>query len=642
MQLNVAAQVRDMRRLGNWSGTGAGKTLSAVLASRLIDADLTVVCCPNAVVSGWRNTILNAFPEAQVETKTLEPHWSGSGPRYLILNYETFQQNWSESRLATLVESSSIDMVVIDEIHYAKQRTEEASQRRRLVQGLIAAAGENPDLAVLGMSATPVINNLHEARSMIELITGIEHEDLEVRATVANAMKIHQHLVRLGPRWMPQYETLCETREVDIELGDEVVDDLKALGRTPHAQQVEATLTSVRAAEFVKLLTEARERGEDTATLVYTHYVDGIVQPLREAFEDAGFRVGVFTGADKSGLSRFLSGSVDVLIASSTIGTGVDGLQHVCRRLMINALPWTAAEYEQLVGRLIRLGGTAERVEVIQPVTRWPNGDEEWSWCRSRLDRIRWKRSLADAAVDGVVPEGQTISPQKATEAILGWLHRLEEEGEHVVERRPIEVELDPTPPVAQDRLRRFGEFSTMNARWNSSRSDTTHQRLTDDPEEWYHYHSLYRAARESWEVVPFERIAQELLKMRAGKVVADLGCGEGLLSARLSGHHTVLSFDHVAINESVTIADLASLPLEERSCDVVVLSLALMGANWKSYLAEAARVLDARGLLFIAETDAKAGDHDSFASALADAGFAVIKYVKAGAFWFVEACRTD
>jgi hypothetical protein len=53
MQRLAAVQVRDKKRAGNWSGTGAGKTLSAVLASRVINAHLTVICCPNSVVDGW-------------------------------------------------------------------------------------------------------------------------------------------------------------------------------------------------------------------------------------------------------------------------------------------------------------------------------------------------------------------------------------------------------------------------------------------------------------------------------------------------------------------------------------------------------------------------------------------------------------
>ena len=108
------------------------------------------------------------------------------------------------------VEREPIDFVIVDEIHYAKQRTvENISQRRQLVTALTTLAAErNPDLHVLGMSATPVINNLHEGKSMVELVTGLAHDELDTRPTVPNCMKLHQRLVTLGIRWMPDYKKM--------------------------------------------------------------------------------------------------------------------------------------------------------------------------------------------------------------------------------------------------------------------------------------------------------------------------------------------------------------------------------------------------------------------------------------------------
>ena len=65
MQRRVAVCVRDERRFGNWSGMGAGKTLSAILATRVVDAGLTVICCPNAVVDNWAGEIAGAFPSCR-------------------------------------------------------------------------------------------------------------------------------------------------------------------------------------------------------------------------------------------------------------------------------------------------------------------------------------------------------------------------------------------------------------------------------------------------------------------------------------------------------------------------------------------------------------------------------------------------
>src|SRR5664279_3252694 len=81
-------------------------------------------------------------------------------------------------------------------------------------------------------------------------------------------------------------------------------------------------------------------------TLIYTHYVDGVADVLRDAIQSAGYRVGLLTGdTDADHLKDFLKpdGNIDVLVASSRIGTGVNGLQYVCNKLIINSLPWTNA-----------------------------------------------------------------------------------------------------------------------------------------------------------------------------------------------------------------------------------------------------------------------------------------------------------
>src|SRR5262249_22118742 len=55
---------------------------------------------------------------------------------------------------------------------------------------------------------------------------------------------------------------------------------------------------------------------------------------------------------------------------SSAIGVGVDGIQRVCNRLIVNVLPWTAAEFEQLKGRIYRQGQRQRQVtKIIIPLT---------------------------------------------------------------------------------------------------------------------------------------------------------------------------------------------------------------------------------------------------------------------------------
>ena len=116
-----------------------------------------------------------------------------------------------------------------------------------------------------------------------------------------------------------------------------------------------------------------------------------------------------------------------MLIASSAISTGVDGLQHVSSTLVVNVLPWTHAEFEQLKGRVWRQGQHADRVRVVVPVT-WAEVDGvRWSWCEQKLERIAFKRSVADAVLDGAIPEGRLESPEQMHRRAIGWLARLTE-----------------------------------------------------------------------------------------------------------------------------------------------------------------------------------------------------------------------
>jgi superfamily II DNA or RNA helicase len=637
MQRLVAVRVREQRRFGNWSGTGAGKTLSAILATRVVGANLTVICCPNAVVDGWARSIGSIFPGSEVAQKSWTPAWKGPGPRYLVMNYEQFQQPDSEASLKALLTREQVDFVVIDEIHYAKQRDPESmSQRKRLVMGLVAGAAEKyPELCVLGMSATPVINNLQEGRSLIELVTGLEHEELETRATVANCMRLYQRLVTLGTRWKPDYTPQLEVEEVHVDCTSQL-DAIRALGPTPGPLELERILTEVRLPAILDQLKPGRR------TLIYTHYVEGIDKLLYDAVTSAGRRAGFCTGDDKSGLEAFKRGELDVLIGSSAIGTGVDGLQYVCDQLVINALPWTHAEYEQLVGRLYRQGQRSARVRVVIPTTFATVNGERWSYCDSKLARIRYKKSIADAAVDGEVPEGSLRSPAQAQADILAWLERLDRGETSHVARRPITVPLDGSDPgVERHRLAKYGDFSAMNARWNSAASSTTARRLAADPEEWERYHTLYRAARQTWAVVPYEDFIA-WAKRRKGLVIGDFGCGEALVAAGLGDLHVVHSFDHVAINGRVVPGDMTKTPLADDTLDVALFSLSLMGTNFTDYLREAYRTLKLDGWVHIYEATSRFSDLAGFEQGLRDLGFGNIEHRDVWTFTHISARKSE
>ena len=151
--------------------------------------------------------------------------------------------------------------------------------------------------------------------------------------------------------------------------------------------------------------------------------MNGALELLQKAIVEKGWKVAVFTGESKDGFIEFVDGSADVLIASSCIGTGVDRLQHVCSRMIIASLPWTHAAFEQLKGRIYRQGQNSEGVDILVPSTYANINGQHWSWCESRWNRIQFKKSVADAAVDGVVPEGHLQTPEQALQAVMRMLN---------------------------------------------------------------------------------------------------------------------------------------------------------------------------------------------------------------------------
>jgi hydroxymethylpyrimidine/phosphomethylpyrimidine kinase/superfamily II DNA or RNA helicase len=435
MQKYTAFLIKQRKRIGNWSGTGAGKTLSAILSSRVIDAKLTLICCPNNVVSSWVTVIKSIYPDSITHTKTLDIEFIDNRHHYLILNYEFFQQAKSENKLKKFIVSNNINFIVIDEIHYSKQRVEKKiSKRKQVISAMLSEVMQNnPNLHVLGMSATPVINNLFEGKTLIELITGVSHDDINIYPTISNCVALYQKMVVHGIRWMPPYSQKLHVKTIKVDCSTHI-NEIKAIANSGTMVDLEAILTQYK---LPKILENIKPK-----TIIYTHFLKNIMGQLQEAVEKKGWSVSVYSGEDKTGLESFLKGNTDVLIATSCLATGVDGLQFVCNRIIINILPWTHAEFEQLRGRIYRQGQKEDHVDIIVPLTYAYVNDNRWSYCDSRWKRIQFKKSIGDAAVDGVIPEGNLRSPTQAYQDAINWLKNLDAGQINEIERQKITLDL--------------------------------------------------------------------------------------------------------------------------------------------------------------------------------------------------------
>lgn len=168
MQKLMSYRIATNPYYGNWCGTGAGKTNAFLIASRRIDARVTVCVCPNAVVETIRKSILRVYPESTIIIpKSLDDitSYDRSKYNYVILNYEKFCQSYSPALVDKLVGLNQIDFLCFDEVHRAKN--DMSSINQNLTNLRVLGGEKNPGMRVLGMTATPLINNLSEVRNLL-------------------------------------------------------------------------------------------------------------------------------------------------------------------------------------------------------------------------------------------------------------------------------------------------------------------------------------------------------------------------------------------------------------------------------------------------------------------------------------------
>lgn len=452
-QRRFAMSVDTNRVHANWSGTGAGKTLAGVLSVAQTGAQESLVICPaGSVVLQWKDEFERAYPGTEVRTdlpaigEDLDATRDGRR-RVWVLNYDKFSTNTKEvaERMGPLADR--LDATVLDEVHKAKSTDPKAeSARRRTLEGVLdRARGANPVLAVMPTTATPVVTSLEEAKSILRLAYGKDSPavGMGTAPTLKNAAFAYQALSSAGTRVMPNYKPTLTRAETRIDITQNVpavltrmdaiaekhvarkqaeysaLPELEKRRRKPfdaesvrkralsHPSTIERALLPERLPAIV-----AKVRAANGPVVVYSEYTTGMVDPIVDRLRSEGITAAQYTGAESTSeraelIRKFQQGEIHVLVGSRSIGTGVDGLQRVSKNAIVASMSWTAAEDDQFVGRVHRTGQT-ENVTVDYLMTEVDLGDgQKWSYCKGRKNRIDFRRSLADAAVDGKMPDGQ-------------------------------------------------------------------------------------------------------------------------------------------------------------------------------------------------------------------------------------------
>lgn len=160
------------------------------------------------------------------------------------------------------------------------------------------------------------------------------------------------------------------------------------------------------------------------------------------------------------------------------------------------------------------------------------------------------------------------------------------------VEKNPDQKRKDLEDKLASSRFRFLNEqLYTMSSK-NASNL------FSEDKDAYSIYHKGYRQQVIKWPVNPVDKIIEKLKKFPEGTVVADLGCGDAKIASVLSKQLNVKSFDFVANKSLVIACDMAHVPLEAETVDVVVFCLSLMGTNLADFMREANRILK-KGFVF-------------------------------------------
>ena len=228
---------------------------------------------------------------------------------------------------------------------------------------------------------------------------------------------------------------------------------------------------------------------------------------------------------------------------------------------------------------------------------------------RMRLLKAKMKRQTGDK-------DGALVDPKRVTKEILPGNTTTAVSSSYDNNKK--------TKPSLQDafKARLTGSrFRILNEELYTTTSSESYDRFSKEPELFQQYHEGFRHQVEQWPVNPVDAIVRWLsnyYQKRSDKsstcVVADFGCGDAQLAKdllkiedknRTSGGQcpfTIHSFDLVSQDPLVTACDMANVPLPNKSVDVSIFCLSLMGTNLADFIREAHRVLKDDGVVKIAE----------------------------------------
>lgn len=369
---------------------GLGKSVTAMCPmTRKLNLPALVVTLPHLQIQ-WRDYLAKFAPQLKVhilkvgtpydltkqprrkkgDTSPVEPPRL---PDVIICNYHKLS-GWAEEL------KNIIRYVVFDE----------CQELRRNESNKYAAAKEIADAAALrmGLSATPIYNYGNEFYNVIDVLLpdslGTREEFTRewcADQSIKDPRAFGDYLRREGlmlvrtrkdvGRELPPVNKLIQPIEVDLNALNRVKGTAIDLAKTILAanqtfrnekfqassefnvllRQATGVAKAPHVAEFVRMLLETEEK---VVLFGWHHEVYAIWQEALKEFNPVMYTGKESANQKEASKKAFIEGDSRVMIISLRAGAGLDGLQEVCRTLVIGEFDWSPGVHEQNIGRLAR------------------------------------------------------------------------------------------------------------------------------------------------------------------------------------------------------------------------------------------------------------------------------------------------
>ncbi|SRR5579871_285229 len=371
---------------------GLGKTCSAITCFTDKTAlPSIVVTLAGVLPDQWAAEISRFIPDLfphVIESKKLYqwPQRNGRYPDVLVINYHKLT-TWAE----TLAEYGK--MVVFDECQELRRDESAKYEAAKFIA--------RSCVKTMGLSATPIFNYGGEIYNVLDVLK----EDClgsreEFEREWCNDSHGQRRITIKDPRAFGSYLRenflmLRRTREeVKRELPpltkipyhipanasalDRVEDSAAALAKIILSQENIAGFDKMKAkqdldyllrqatgvgkapyiAEFIRLIVE---NGEKALVFCWHREVYEILMSKLSDPELGDLKPVLFTGSETpkqkaESKEKFVSGDSKVMLMSLRAGQGVDGMQRICKTVIIAELDWSPGVHEQNIGRIFRDG----------------------------------------------------------------------------------------------------------------------------------------------------------------------------------------------------------------------------------------------------------------------------------------------